>query len=98
MSQEIYGGDFRPSTKEGDPEKRDYLHSHGRSLKRNIMVQGFRTDDRQCPGCMFPDAPEGKWPHTYDMRCERRQGVLYTDGRGNFSPYKTLTCQIEVRR
>lgn len=39
-------------------------------LKRNIMVQGFRTDDRQCPGCMFPDAPEGKWPHTNDVRCK----------------------------
>jgi hypothetical protein len=26
-------------------------------------------DPRVCPGCLFPDAPAGKWPHTSDQRC-----------------------------
>lgn len=31
----------------------------------------FSIYERACPGCMFPDAPEGKWPHVKDSRCER---------------------------
>ena len=28
-------------------------------------------DSRICPGCLFPDATEGKWPHVEDYRCVR---------------------------
>jgi hypothetical protein len=57
----------------GDPEKLKYLHSgrHGYpKWEGKIRSQVAKVDERACPGCMFPDAPEGKWPHTYDQRCK----------------------------
>jgi hypothetical protein len=66
----IPGGNFAPGTQEGDPGKLKYLHTPG--WKGKTIVGGWgalRVDTRACPGCMFPDAKPGKWPHTYDSRC-----------------------------
>ena len=51
----------------GDPGKLAYLHD--KDWQGKPFVQVSRVDPRACPGCMFPDAPEGKWPHTRDSRC-----------------------------
>jgi hypothetical protein len=56
----------------GDPGKLKYLHA-GRPGYPEWQAKPFsqvsRVDSRACPGCMFPDAPPGKWPHTKDVRC-----------------------------
>ena len=60
----------------GDPGKLKYLHS-GRPGYPEWSAKPFsqvsKVDPRGCPGCMFPDAPPGKWPHTRDERCSRLQ-------------------------
>jgi hypothetical protein len=67
----IPGGNFVPGTQEGDPGKLKYLHTP--DWKGKTIVGGWgalRVDTRACPGCMFPDAKPGKWPHTFDERCK----------------------------
>ena len=62
----------------GDPDKLRYLHSgrHGYpKWEGKISSQVAKVDERACPGCMFPDAPEGKWPHLKDSRCKRRSAA-----------------------
>jgi hypothetical protein len=67
----IAGGNFVPMTKEGDPGKLEYLSTPGWKGKTFVGGRKLNVDKRACPGCMFPDAPEGKWPHTNDERCMR---------------------------
>ena len=38
-------------------------------IEIRIRISLLELDPRACPGCMFPDAPEGKWPHVTDGRC-----------------------------
>jgi hypothetical protein len=56
----------------GDPGKLKYLHA-GRPGYPEWHAKPFsqvsQVDPRGCPGCMFPDAPPGKWPHVKDSRC-----------------------------
>jgi hypothetical protein len=61
--REIDGGNFVPMTQQGDPEKLKYLHTPGWQGKLFVGGQPLRVDPRVCPGCLFPDAPAGKWPH-----------------------------------
>lgn len=66
----IDGGNFVPMTQEGDPGKLEYLHNA--NWQGKTMVGGTRplkVDARVCPGCLFPDAAPGKWPHLKDARC-----------------------------
>lgn len=89
------GGGFIPMNEQGDPGKLAYLknanwegrYSHGHS------VQGFKVEASLCPGCLFPDALEGKWPHVKDGRCNRwranlcsscgaTQSIVCVDGKG----------------
>lgn len=71
--QTINGGNFVPGTQEGDPEKFRYLRGLSGT---KIRVGGAKldVDPRACPGCMFPDAKPGKWPHVFDERC-RLKGI-----------------------
>jgi hypothetical protein len=67
----IDGGHFVAGNQQGDPEKLKYLHNANWQPK-SLMVGGrgsLAVDSRACPGCMFPDAKPGKWPHTDDARC-----------------------------
>jgi hypothetical protein len=60
----IDGGNFVPGTAEGDPGKLEYLHNanwHGKTMVG--AARPLRVDPRVCPGCLFPGAPFGKWPH-----------------------------------
>ena len=62
---------FQPSNVDsGDPEKLKYLHDANWQGKPTVGGKELRVDPRACPGCIFPDAPEGKWPHTRDARCK----------------------------
>lgn len=72
--REINGGNFVAGTEQGDPGKLEYLHNANWKGKVRVGAAApLRVDTRACPGCMFPDAPEGKWPHTKDARCRRRE-------------------------
>jgi hypothetical protein len=63
-NHEIQAGGFAPMTEEGDPGKLAYLHNAGWHGKLMIGAgRPLRVDPRVCPGCLFPDAPPGKWPH-----------------------------------
>ena len=67
----VDGGNFVPMTLEGDPEKHRYLHNWKTwTGKTRVGGRGAPFDNRSCPGCVFPDAPAGKWPHVQDSRCE----------------------------
>jgi hypothetical protein len=66
----IPGGDFTPGTQEGDPGKLKYLHTPDWQGKAFVGGTELRIDERACPGCAFPGAPEGKWPHANDARCQ----------------------------
>jgi hypothetical protein len=70
----IPGGNFTPGTQEGDPGKLEYLHTPGWKGKLFVGASKLNVDTRACPGCMFPDAKPGKWPHTYDSRCRVSAG------------------------
>jgi hypothetical protein len=79
----INGGNFVAGTAEGDPEKRDYLHAVGSGTwQGRISVGGskLKVDARVCPGCLFPDAKPGKWPHSFDERC-KLEGVTREHAR-----------------
>lgn len=67
----IPGGNFTPGTQEGDPGKLKYLHTPDWKGTPSVGTRKLNVDERVCPGCLFPDAPEGKWPHVKDERCER---------------------------
>jgi hypothetical protein len=59
----ISGGNFTPGTQEGDPGKLKYLHTP--DWQGKFIVGGkLNVDPRVCPGCLFPDAKPGKWPHS----------------------------------
>ena len=70
-------GGFMPMQEEGDPGKLAYLHNANWQGK-TMLTRKLNVDSRVCPGCLFPDAPEGKWPHTMDARCSEplRQAML----------------------
>ncbi len=60
-----------PNVDSGDPEKLAYLHNPEKyRASMRPFVQGVKVDARVCPGCLFPGAPAGKWPHTRDARCK----------------------------
>jgi len=67
---ETFCGEFQPGYDYGaaDPGKLEYLHNA--DWTPTPSVQLTRVDSRACPGCMFPDAAPGKWPHTKDARCK----------------------------
>lgn len=56
----------------GDPGKLAYLHNADWQPKP--FVAGFKVNEAQCPGCLFPDAKPGKWPHVPDSRCDVWRG------------------------
>jgi hypothetical protein len=67
----IDGGNFVAGTQQGDPEKLKYLHTPGWQGRTMLGAdRPLRVDARACPGCMFPEAKPGKWPHTFDARCK----------------------------
>lgn len=66
----IDGGGFVPGTQQGDPGKLKYLHDANWQGKSFVGGNELHVDSRACPGCMFPDAKPGKWPHTFDGRCK----------------------------
>jgi len=77
----INGGNFVPGTAEGDPGKRDYLHAVGAGTWQGKIAVGgkeLHVDSRVCPGCLFPDAKPGKWPHLRDARCKLLQAAGMT--------------------
>jgi hypothetical protein len=65
----IDGGNFVAGNQQGDPGKLKYLHTPDWQGKAFVGGTELRIDERACPGCAFPGAPEGKWPHTNDGRC-----------------------------
>lgn len=68
-------GGFVPMQQEGDPGKLAYLHNPNWQGKTFVGASKLRVDPRACPGCLFPDAPAGKWPHTMDARCKVMGGL-----------------------
>lgn len=63
----IHGGEFVAGTQQGDPEKMAYLRNA--NWQGKTRVQGFKVDSSVCPGCLFPEAKAGRWPHLKDARC-----------------------------
>ena len=59
---------FEAGNQEGDPGKLAYLHNA--NWQGKPFSQVTKVDPRSCPGCLFPDAAPGKWPHTKDARCK----------------------------
>lgn len=57
----IDGGNFVPTSHQGDPGKLEYLHNPGWTGK--VFSQVRAVDPRACLGCYFKDAKPGKWPH-----------------------------------
>jgi hypothetical protein len=68
---------FEATSQEGDPGKLAYLHN--KDWKGKPFAQLSTVDPRGCPGCMFPGAPEGKWPHLKDFRCEKFVAPIETE-------------------
>jgi hypothetical protein len=69
---------------QGDPEKCAWLHAENPQVKLMIGVKPLKVDARQCPGCIFPDAPPGRWPHVKDTRCKLVRAVCQEcKGMGN---------------
>ncbi len=68
MSLENVKFEARPNADGGDPGKLAYLHNA--DFKSKPFVDGFKVAPGQCPGCIFPDAAPGKWPHVKDARCK----------------------------
>lgn len=68
MSMENVRFEERRGVDGGDPGKLAYLHNADWQPKP--FVAGFKVNQANCPGCLFPDAKPGKWPHVKDKRCK----------------------------